>query len=187
MGEIDQPKSVPVLLSQRSTPSLQKSSNFANVSSNFLKNSGSQKKLIIFIPMLKKRIAILFLLIAQIIVLGHDIVPHHHHTDLVSQQHHHHDEDGKDQHSDENSLQLAFSGFIHAGEQVTLTYSAGEKIVVTKQALKVMDALPCGFIMPVAYIINCQKHTFPPDRQIIYQSPFYGSYSLRGPPVFIIA
>ncbi|WP_228443921.1 hypothetical protein [Chryseobacterium indologenes] len=131
---------------------------------------------------------ILLLLVAQVVILGHSFVPHHHHTDLASQQHnHHHDQDSKNQHPEESSLELAFSGFIHSGEQITFTQTDGAKIVITKQALQAIDALPNDFTLPAAHIVSYQKHTFPPDRHIKYPSPLYGAYTLRGPPSFIVA
>ncbi|KUG10696.1 hypothetical protein AMC91_16615 (plasmid) [Elizabethkingia miricola] len=138
--------------------------------------------------MLRKKLTILFLLIAQVVILGHGLVPHHHHADLASQQHnHHHGKDAKKQHPEESSLQLAFSGLIHSGEQVTFTQSDASKIIVSKQALQAINALPCDFKMPFAYIVSFQKHTFPPDSKVRYQSPHYGAHSLRGPPAFIVA
>ncbi len=137
--------------------------------------------------MLRKRLAILFLLVAQIVILGHGMVSHHHHTDLSGEGHHHHGKEAKDQHPDETPLELAFSGFIHGGETVAFTNTDATKIVVSKDALKSIKALPVDFKAPVEYIVVYQKHTFPPDRHRIYKSPQNGAYSLRGPPTFIVA
>ncbi len=111
--------------------------------------------------MLRKKLTILFLLIAQVVILGHGLVPHHHHADLASQQHnHHHGKDAKKQHPEESSLQLAFSGLIHSGEQVTFTQSDASKIIVSKQALQAINALPCDFKMPFAYIVSFKNIHF---------------------------
>jgi hypothetical protein len=58
--------------------------------------------------MLRKYSAILFLVVAQIVILGHGIVSHHHHADIVNDGHH----NGKNSHhkdSKETPLELAFS------------------------------------------------------------------------------
>jgi hypothetical protein len=137
--------------------------------------------------MLRKRIAILFFLVAQVIILGHSVILHHHHLDEVTKHHNHVGKEGKDQHPDENPLQLAFSGFTHIGEQVSFTHSDTIKYVVEKDALKAIDALPWNFMLPAEYAVTFQKSTFPPDRANIYKSPQNGIHKLRGPPTFIVA
>ena len=139
----------------------------------------------IFDTMLRKYSAILFLIVAQIVILGHGFVSHHHHVDLANDVHTNSNNHHKN--SKETALELAFSGFMHAGENVSFTNSSETRIVISKDDVKSIKALPIGFIAPVEYIVVYQKHTFPPDRHRIYQSPFYGAYSLRGPPSFIVA
>lgn len=137
--------------------------------------------------MFRKSLAILFLTVAQIVILGHGLVSHHHHTDTSSEEHLYHGKDSKTQHPDETPLELALSGFTHTGEQAAFTTADATKIVVSKDAEKSIKALPADFTAPVAYIVIYQKHTFPPDRHTVYQSPLYGAYSLRGPPFIIVA
>ncbi|EEI93597.1 hypothetical protein ACR78F_07395 [Sphingobacterium spiritivorum] len=136
--------------------------------------------------MLRKYSAILFLIVAQIVILGHGIVSHHHHTDIVNDGHHK-DNDNHHKNSKETPLEIAFSGFMHTGEHAAFTTADATKIVVSKDAEKSIKALPADFKAPVAYIVIYQRHTFPPDRHTVYQSPLYGAYSLRGPPFIIVA
>ncbi len=140
----------------------------------------------IFAVMLRKYSAILFLLVAQLVILGHGIVSHHHHADIANDGH----QNGKNSHhnnSKETPLELAFLGFIHAGEHVSFTNSSETRIVISKDDVKSIKALPIDFIPPVEYIVVYQKHTFPPDGHFIYLPPLLGAYTLRGPPSFIVA
>jgi hypothetical protein len=56
--------------------------------------------------MLRKYIAILFLIAAQLVILGHGIVSHHHHADIANDGH----QNGNNHHnnSKETPLELAF-------------------------------------------------------------------------------
>lgn len=139
----------------------------------------------IFAIMLRKYIAILFLIAAQLVILGHGIVSHHHHADIANDGH----QNGNNHHnnSKETPLELAFSGFIHAGEHVSFTNSSETRIVISKDDVKSIKALPIDFIPPVEYIVVYKKHTFPPDGHFIYLPPLLGAYTLRGPPSFIVA
>lgn len=136
--------------------------------------------------MFGRKIAILFLMIAQVFILGHEFVPHHHHNELSNQHHEHtspfHDSDSKNHHPDENSLQLALSNFAHSGEQVTFTHSNSTKVVVKKDNVQLKNAVSLSFEIPVNYSFLSKKCTFPPLRQIVYQPPLFGTHSLRGPP-----
>lgn len=138
--------------------------------------------------MLRKNFTLFILLIAQSIILGHSFIPHHHHSDLHGQkQDHHHDKDGQHQHSDENALELALSGFIHAGEQITYTNTDATKIMVSKDVTKEVTTSLFYFHTPIEYIVVHQKHRFPPDRHRIYKSPQNGVHKLRGPPTLIVS
>lgn len=137
--------------------------------------------------MLRKKLTILFLLIAQIIILGHGVIPHHHHDKLASAKHHHHDHDSKKQHPEETPLEQAFSGFLHAGEQVTFTSAAPTEVVTSKTVSQSSDILPADYMPSVEHILWWGKHTYPPDCRIIFRPPLYGAHSLRGPPTFIVA
>ncbi|MGJ1361177.1 hypothetical protein ACR79B_07175 [Sphingobacterium spiritivorum] len=136
--------------------------------------------------MLRKYSAILFLIAAQIVILGHGIVSHHHHIDIVNGGDHN-TPNNHHKNSKETPLEIAFSGFIHTGDQASFTNSTETRIVITKDDVKSLKALPVDFIPPVEYIVFYQKHTFPPDRHTIYLPPLRGAYSLRGPPTFIVA
>lgn len=73
----------------------------------------------IFVTMLRRILAILFLAVAQIVILGHSVVSHHHHAEIVNNDH----QNSKDNHhngSKETPLELAFSGFLHTGEHFPL-------------------------------------------------------------------
>lgn len=135
--------------------------------------------------MLRRYFAILFLIVAQILILGHSIVSHHHHLDIANDGDH---QGNNNQHKDSNEtpLEITFSGFIHAGEQISFTNSS-ETRIISKDAVKSIKALPIHFNTPVEYIVVYQKHTFPPDRHIIYVPMLPGAYTLRGPPSFIVA
>lgn len=134
--------------------------------------------------MLRKNLAIILLLFAQVIVLGHGLVSHHHHTDLAS--HHHHDQVINDHHSDQNPLELAFTEFNHVGEHILFTNPDASKTILTKQVLQESDVLLCCLAFQVDYMKSFKKHSFPPDSYNIYQSPLSGAYTLRGPPSFIV-
>lgn len=137
---------------------------------------------------MRKKLTILLLMVAQVLIFGHGFVPHHHHTDSTGSHHHYHndDQDIRTEHSEENPLQVAFSEFMHSGEQVIFTQPDYAKTVVTKRTLwGAMGDLACDFANPAQYIISYQKHTFPPDRCIRYQPFLYESYSLRGPPFIV--
>lgn len=136
--------------------------------------------------MLRKNLAILFLIVAQILILGHSTVSHHHHIDIANDGHHN-GKNNQHKNSSETPLELAFSGFLHAGEQVSFTNSSETKIVISKDDVKSIKALPINFSAPTEYIVVYQKHTFPPDRHRIYKSPQNGAHKLRGPPAFIVA
>jgi len=140
----------------------------------------------IFVIMMRRYFAILFLVVAQIVILGHGIVSHHHHIDIANDGHHN-GKNNQHKNSSETPLELAFSGFLHAGEQVSFTNSSETRIVLSKDDVKSIKALPINFTASDEYIVVYQKHTFPPDRYIIYSSPLHGAYTLRGPPSFIVA
>lgn len=139
--------------------------------------------------MFGRKIAILFLMIAQVFILGHEFVPHHHHNELSNQHHEHtspfHDSDSKNHHPDENSLQLALSNFAHSGEQVTFTHSSSTNFDINKEDLQSDDPFFFDTKFSIWDFATIEKQKFPPLRQIIHQPPLFGSHSLRGPPNFI--
>ncbi len=135
----------------------------------------------IFVAMLRKNLAIVFFVIAQVVILGHSIVSHHHHENFTVHSHQDHDKNGGCV-----DLGTLFSGIQHAGEQITFTNDRAD-IVVAKELSQPFSAVIFDYQYPIEYIVAYQQHTFPPDRHTIYQSPHYGAYSLRGPPSFIVA
>ncbi|MBU7570680.1 MAG: hypothetical protein KAF41_08550, partial [Flavobacterium sp.] len=66
--------------------------------------------------MLRKNLAIVFFVIAQVVILGHGIISHHHHEIFTVHSHHDHDAD-----KDCIDLGTLFSGIQHTGEQITFT------------------------------------------------------------------
>ncbi|MFN3773435.1 hypothetical protein [Cloacibacterium normanense] len=137
--------------------------------------------------MLRKRIAILFFLVAQVIILGHGIIQHHHHLDKTAEYSIHFGKEVKDQHLDENPLQFALSNMPHGGEQVSFTHSGAIKYVIEKQVLNSIDVLSCDSVLPVKHEVTFRKSPFPLEREQIYKSPQNGIHKLRGPPIFIVA
>lgn len=137
--------------------------------------------------MLRKRLAIVFLAVAQIVILGHNMVSHHHHTDTFYEGQLHHSKSGNSQHVDETPLALAFANFLHAGEQLTFIHAEATTLAVSKEAVHFIKALPVAFKAPVNTMVAYQKHTFPPSSQPSYTSPQNRVHKLRGPPTFIVA
>ena len=131
--------------------------------------------------MLRKNLAIVFFVIAQVVILGHSIVSHHHHEEFTAHSHHAHNADG-----DCMDLGTLFSNIQHTGEQITFTNDTAD-IVVLKELSQPFNAVIFDYHHPIEHIVAYQQHSFPPDRHIIYQSALYGEYTLRGPPSFIVA
>ena len=133
--------------------------------------------------MIGRKIGILFLMIAQIVLLGHEFVPHHHHDHVEIDYHHHeHNDQDHHHHQEDSPLQMALSLLAHAGEQVTFTCTSTSKMVLKDIQLssKDTDFLGCSlFLNPT---VTHLKHTYPPDRDIVYLPPIFSAHSLRGPP-----
>ncbi|WP_313410971.1 hypothetical protein [Sphingobacterium multivorum] len=135
----------------------------------------------IFAIMLRKNLAIVFFFIAQVVILGHGTISHHHHENSTVHSHQEHDT-----HKGCVDLEALFSGIQHTGEQITFTNDRTD-ISVAKELSQPFNAVILDYQYPIEYIVAYQQHAFPPDRHIIYQSQLYGTYSLRGPPSFIVA
>lgn len=135
--------------------------------------------------MFKRKIAILFLLIAQVVLLGHAVVAHHHHL-LTATEDHHHDQDHEQDESEKGFLDIVFSGFIHSGEQVTYTHSDNTEVSFVKQASNPCAVLISSSPVPFQYSITFIKQVFSPERLITYNSLYPNPHSLRGPPSFIV-
>ncbi|MDX8572223.1 hypothetical protein OZ666_11065 [Elizabethkingia sp. HX QKY] len=134
----------------------------------------------IFVPVLRKYYNFLFLLFAQLLILGHSVVAHHHHVNTTANRHH----NGRK----ETPLESVLSGITHFGEHVSFTHSSETKIVVLKVDAKSIKALPVNyFTASFQYVKVFRKNIFPPYWHIIKAPPLYGANSLRGPPSFITA
>lgn len=133
--------------------------------------------------MLRKNLAIVFFVIAQVVILGHGIISHHHHEKFTAHSHSHQSHDTHEGCVDLGNL---FSHIQHTGEQITFTNDRTD-VSVAKELSQPFNAVIFDYRYPIEYIVAYQQHTFPPDRNIIHQSPHYSAYSLRGPPSFIVA
>ncbi len=134
--------------------------------------------------MIRKYFAIFFLALAQIIIIGHGVVSHHHHTDIVNDGHH----SGKNHeflNSCETPCEIAFSALMHAGEYVSFAYPGQTRIVISKDNLKSLKALPVQFNAPVEFTVLYRREDFPSERYTIYLPPLHGAFTLRGPPLLI--
>lgn len=129
--------------------------------------------------MLKRYVAILLLLIANAIVIGHSMVPHHHHESLTDLAEHH---GTSHQHGEEEEQGLGglLSHIIHQEDGFTVN-------------LDVNKTFAQPFVALVAAICTFSLHTeIPPlilhnpyEEHSSYSSPYYLSASLRGPPAFM--
>lgn len=133
--------------------------------------------------MLRKKLGILFFLIAQAVMLGHGVISHHHHEEVTYEKHDHYNAEGE-KHDTEDPFDLAFSNFWHAGEQVVFAQT-DTKSVVQKYSSEYHDIVIYEVKLPV--FNSNGKKIFRPDKFLFYQSPHYGANSLRGPPAFIVA
>lgn len=127
------------------------------------------KHLLNFGLMFKKYIAIFFIYVSYIILLGHNIFPHSHSkTDNTSEHHKHH-----------KGIGHLFDHFLHSGDS----------FVTTKINYKI-DASSiyyCINILPVSFSIDADvlqnQLTFPPpETALAYISPHWSSSGLRAPP-----
>lgn len=151
--------------------------------------------------MLKKYIALLFLCISNLIIIGHDIIPHEHfgHTEDVELTLHHESGHGHDHHhtvpssdhdSDEHedehsSLGDLFAHFIHTGSY----FPESENQFVQGKVLKDAPTI-ASLVMPItirkeddSFSINQQNNCW--HDKPIYISPHSLSSGLRAPPVSI--
>ncbi|MGF7025024.1 hypothetical protein [Sphingobacterium sp. HSC-15S19] len=133
--------------------------------------------------MLRQISTILFLIIAQIVLLGHELIAHHHYnqraidiTDCTSD----------NQKDDDSTWSLAFSAFMHTGEHATFIYAQSNKTEIAKNISKIAKPFAVLFENPTSYIAVYQKHTFPPNSKCIYNSLQKSCYTLRGPPFFFV-
>lgn len=156
--------------------------------------------------MLKKYIALLFLCISSLIIIGHDIIPHKHfdHTSDVELTLHHESGHGHDHHhvhhhtvpssepqeSDEHedehsSLGDLFAHFIHTGSYFPESENQSVQAKVLKQTPTI-----ASLVVPIiitkedgSFSINQQNNCW--HDKPIYISPHSLSSGLRAPPVSI--
>lgn len=131
--------------------------------------------------MLRKKLAIFFFALSQVVFLGHDVVSHHHHEDLTiaTLQDHHSDEEEK------IDLETLFSGIKHIGDQITFTNVKTNKIttnVICQTSSPIL--LFNGFLIQDNF--TYYQHFFPPLGNLPYKSPLYGTFLHRGPPFFVV-
>ncbi|MGF7025018.1 hypothetical protein [Sphingobacterium sp. HSC-15S19] len=132
---------------------------------------------------MQKRFTILIILLAQIIVLGHGLFAHHHHEEAEIFQHIR----GGEVNTGKVDIGHLFSGIQHTGDQITYTSYDNSDLKSAKDTVKIFLATVPDYRMYWEYTIVFLQHTFPPEGHIAYQSPLHCGYSLRGPPMFIVA
>lgn len=137
--------------------------------------------------MFRDRLNIFFLAVAQVILLSHSFIPHdHHHDDLVYNQFHYElHTDSRNKIESGSPINIDFSKFIHAGDQVTFTKSNKAKVVITKQTSQAV-ILNFNFSRNIEYFTSPQRNIFPSNNHITNQPPLCDGNSLRGPPSFIV-
>jgi len=132
---------------------------------------------------MQKRLTTLFLLVAQEIIFGHGLFAHHHHDEFEEHTH----LNTVESNNGKTDIGHLFSSIQHTGDQITYTNSEDKKDHAVKDTVKPFLATLPEFSMSWKFIITFQQNTFPPDRHITYQAPLHCGYSLRGPPIFIVA
>ncbi|WP_277014354.1 hypothetical protein [Flavobacterium lindanitolerans] len=133
--------------------------------------------------MFRKRLIISFLLLAQLIVLGHSLFMHHHHEEYNS--HEHEKPSGSGKH--EIDFSHLFSSIHHNGEQITFTNVDNCEISALKSLVQNYVAILPDYILPSEYAVAFQKTVFPPGSFEPYSAFYLTSHGLRGPPSFIVA
>ncbi|MDX8572226.1 hypothetical protein OZ666_11080 [Elizabethkingia sp. HX QKY] len=134
--------------------------------------------------MLRKFVAIFFLIVAQIMILGHSVVWHTHHSDIDRYQHNvpnnkvHHDD------NTETPVQHALSTFTHVGQYISFP----DSVEISKNGTKSIKNLFIDFNTFSECIGAEQKCINLFDGPPIYfLSLSRWVYQLRGPPSISIA
>lgn len=137
---------------------------------------------------MKKRIAILVMLIAQLFVLGHSAVAHHHHqediqTDARSHGHDHHDGDHRQ--DGESMASFMFSNFFHGQDTGSYINNSSE----TGISLQAQTAfiVPQDLYVPTPRLLQLAKHQFPPSWEISFDERYLLPDFLRGPPTQVLS
>lgn len=129
--------------------------------------------------MLKKKTAILFLIVAYAILLAHNIIPHHHHDSAqeIAEHHHSHPE-----HSEDNKgLSHLLSHFVHSADEFTFSPNHNFSNTFSKQLNIYVAVLPDNFSLDDFLIPPLLHNSF--AEQVIYISPHSHPSGLRAPPV----
>ena len=135
---------------------------------------------IIFARMLKKRLAIFFLALANVLLIGHELIPHHHHDSLEELlAHHHSDED-----SSEHGLSHWLSHLMHSPDGFAFSTEPNTDNSFSKQP-HVLVA-----VLPDTYLINRFRIPVlvsrPTEEPLLYSSLKCLPSGLRGPPERLI-
>lgn len=136
--------------------------------------------------MMRKRLALLFLLLAQVVVLGHGMVAHHHHIGDLSE-HRHRTYQAKHDHDNSNPLSDGYSGFAHSEEEMSFVHGQSVQTNSTVENQEFIADLIC---IPSFLLISTEDRvdsTHFKKRSDLYSPPLHDSWNLRGPPAFIVA
>lgn len=135
---------------------------------------------IIFAGMFKKRLAIFFLTLANVLLIGHELIPHHHHESLEELLAHHHSE----QDSSEHGLSHWLSHLMHSPDGFAFSTEPNTGNSFSKQP-HVLVA-----VLPDTYLINRFRIpalvSKPPEEPLLYCSRKCLPSGLRGPPARLI-
>jgi hypothetical protein len=151
--------------------------------------------------MLKRYIAFFLFCIANLLIIGHDIIPHKHSADssdielglnTVSDHHghHHHGNSTNDHHNSEKNeeessdLGELFANFAHIGYYCFQTENRTNSIVIEKRTLSdAFSLFTLGHNIEYSCLLSTQQNCRWYDKPI-FLSPHSLSSGLRAPPVF---
>lgn len=131
---------------------------------------------------MRNRFVVIFLLVAQAFLLGHNLVPHHHHDNDHGALHHGKHEHNSEQHS-HHPLELAFSKFIHDGEHIVFTPQHSQQFNAEK---KFNPFILCSFTLSTEENAVFKPRTFPSGDLTVVSTSLYQPNSLRGPPSLLV-
>jgi hypothetical protein len=132
--------------------------------------------------MKRKSLSIFCLLLAYIILLGHNIIPHHHHethSDVIVHHdtHHMHDID-----QDEQDLGHLFSHFVHPEYAFTTFVHQNTPGLSDLDLFTLIACIPD--VLNFSFSASSSIPFRPPIGDNIFNSPLQNAHSLRGPPAF---
>jgi hypothetical protein len=120
---------------------------------------------------------ILLLMVAYIILIGHNIIPHHHHESTHEQSKHHHAEHDEHNNEGQNESGHLPAHFFHTDDAFTFTIIN----FTNRQVLPLVTLLPDAFFSEMVFIPPSRQKQ-PPEPLIIYISCDPLPSGLRGPP-----